>query len=354
MKKRILVAMSGGIDSSIAAVLLKKENFEVSGIFVFFQPADRVQESYESAKKAADFLGIPLLTVDLSQEFQNKIIKNFIVEYQKGTTPNPCVWCNKYFKFGELLNYALQNNFDYLATGHYVKIQEKSNKIYRLITAKDKLKDQSYFLYNLNQDILKHTLFPLGGTTKNKVRKLAQNLKLPVIHKKESNDVCFIENADVQRFLHEHIPVDKGDIVDTLGRKIGQHSGLPFYTLGQRQGIKIGGTGPYYVVKKDFTSNQLVVTNQINDQALFSDKILIKDVNWVTGQKLVLPLKCWARHRYQAPLFKVEIIKQENNYLVKFNQPQRVVTPGQSLVFYQPVRKIFNKDFEVLSGGVII
>jgi len=361
--------MSGGVDSSVAAALLKKSDFAVQGLFVFFTHSNQTKASHTSAQKVADILNIKLNTLDLSKNFEKEIIQDFISAYKSGNTPNPCIRCNKYFKFGKLLDYAQEKSFDYLATGHYSRIvapafrpdssQPKlgATKKYKLITARDKTKDQSYFLYNLTQDILPHILFPLGNYLKSEVKKMAKKMNLPVHASKESSDVCFIPNQNTQKFLQEKILAQSGDILNTSGEKIGTHTGLPFYTLGQRQGINIGGTGPYYVISKNFKDNTLIVTNDKNDPKLYSKKIIVKDIHWFSGQEPKLPLKCLAQHRYQSKLFRVEIIKEKNNYVdiyvVKTKKPQRAITPGQSIVFYKPLRRFFNSDFEVLGGGII-
>jgi tRNA-specific 2-thiouridylase len=352
--KKVLVAMSGGVDSSVVAALLKKQGFAVQGLFIFFESLDQAAENLNSAKKVAGLLDIPLQTLDLSAEFEKEIIADFVSQYQAGKTPNPCVRCNQYFKFGYLLNYARQNGFDFLATGHYARVVTQAFRPahFKLITARDKNKDQSYFLYNLNQNILPNILFPLANLKKNQVKKLAKKFGLPVYDKKESFDVCFIRTS-LAEFLNSKINSNPGDIVDLKGKILGRHNGLAFYTLGQRQGIKIGGPGPYYVVEKKLAANQLVVTNNKNDARLFSNEILVKNINWISNLEPKLPLKCLAQHRYQTKKSQVEIFKAGQFYQIKYKKPQRAITPGQSIVFYQPLRKLFSRNYEVLGGGVI-
>lgn len=375
MLKRVLVAMSGGVDSSLAAALLKKQGYDVTGVFIFFESPKETHnnpksccslESFQAAKKVARVLNIPIYSLNMTIDFKQEIIDEFVQEYRLGKTPNPCIKCNKLFKFGRLLDVARKSSYDYLATGHYARTKELKNKrtkeqsMFKLITAKDKNKDQSYFLYTLTQQKLKHILFPLGNYTKPRVRKLAQKYKLPTYQQKDSSDVCFVNTADLRGFLKTRINADTGDVVDMSGKKIGQHQGLAFYTLGQRQGIKIGGTGPYYVVAKDLVKNNLIVTNDKNDPALFSDETFIKDAHWVSGKEPKLPLKCLAQHRYQTQRVSVVVNRQGDKYKVKLDQPVRAVTAGQSMVFYKPIGilthfsgGIIKKDFEVLGGGII-
>ena len=353
--EKVLVGMSGGVDSSVSVALLKKQGFEVEGLFVFFQEPEKMINSLNSAKSVAEKLNIKLNILDLSKEFKQEIVQNFVDEYKKGRTPNPCIRCNKYFKFGKLVDYALKNDFDWFATGHYARIYKHFNILtfkqkYKLVSAKDKSKDQVYFLYNLNQKVLAHVLFPLGNYKKFEVKKMAKKLSFPVHNRKESNDVCFIPNQDTQKFLHEKIENKPGDILDVKGKKVGEHDGLEFYTIGQRKGIKIGGTGPYYVVAKDFKENNLIVTNDKDDARLLKNEIVLENINWISGKEHKLPLRCLAQHRYQTKMFEVGVFKDGNKYIVKTKKPQWAVTPGQSLVLYK--KRLGNK-FEVLGGGVI-
>ncbi len=349
-RKKVLIAMSGGIDSTVAAALLKRRGYNATGVFIFFQTFEKVKQNYISAKQAAKLLDIPLKTIDMATDFKKVVIDNFILEYKKGNTPNPCIRCNKYLKFGRLLDFSKKLNCDFLATGHYSRIK-KGNKAYKLITAKDKNKDQSYFLYELNQEKLRHLLFPLGSYKKSEVKKIAKKIGFSVYKYRESSDLCFM-NTDLSEFLSHQIKASKGDILDMDGKKIGQHIGLHFYTLGQRRGIKIGGTGPYYVVGKDFKKNQLRVTNNPKDPRLFSNKLFVKDINWISGNVPKFPYRCLAQHRYQTRKFRVKISKTQGRYLIEYKTSQRAITPGQSIVLYKPLG-IFGDSYEVLGGGII-
>ncbi|MCK4592264.1 tRNA 2-thiouridine(34) synthase MnmA [Candidatus Parcubacteria bacterium] len=351
--KKVIVAMSGGVDSSVAAVLLKEQGYQVEGIFMRLGIAGD-NESEKSARAAAKKLKIKFRAVDLSKEFKKKIINYFISEYEKGRTPNPCVMCNKEIKFGILMDKVLNNKIDYIATGHYAKSQKsiksvKSKVTYKLLKAKDKNKDQSYFLYNLDQKILKQCLFPLGDYTKDEVREIAKNETLKGKFRdrfqKESQEICFIRDKYYGDFLKKHLKLKTGDIVDANNNILGKHKGLPLYTIGQRRDVSIGGTGPYYVVGLNRRKNQLVVSNNKNDKNLFSKKLVAKKVNWISGRIPELPIKVKAKVRYRMNEQSAAINKIKNKYMIKFSNPQRAVMSGQSVVFY--------KGSEILGGGII-
>lgn len=354
-RKEVIVAMSGGVDSSVAAALLKRArpaprqarygvNFNVTGVFMRLADLPRFKEAEKRAKKVAEILKIPFLSLDLRKEFKKRIIDCFLKEYQKGNTPNPCVVCNKEIKFGLLLEKALALGADFIATGHYArkkKIKRNQKIEYKLLRARDKQKDQSYFLWQLNQKQLRYILFPLGNYTKSQVKKMAQKWNLPVLEK-ESQEICFIpENLD--KFLEAKIKAKKGKILTLAGETIGEHKGLAFYTLGQRKGIELPG-GPFYVVAKDLKKNNLIVTPFFNDKALFSKNLIAKNVNWILAETPEFPLKVKAQIRYGHKAVSA-IIKKSKVYEVIFSRPQRAITPGQSVVFY--------KGEELLGGGII-
>ena len=332
--------MSGGVDSSVTAALLKSRGYDVSGVFMkFWSPKsndDRENKCCSldaklDAKRVAMRLGIPFYVIDAQKEFKKKVVDYFINEYKKGNTPNPCVECNKHIKFKILLNKAMELGADYIATGHYVKI--KSGK---LMIAKDKQKDQSYFLWQLNQKQLSRVLFPLGDYTKDQVRTMAKKFKLPVYKKPDSQEICFI-NTKIQDFLKRYIKSKPGSIITIDGKKVGEHKGLIFYTIGQRKGIEIGGIGPFYVVKKDFKKNTLIVSK--NERDLLQKKLIIKNVNWISSK--LYSGECKVKIRSTAKMVDATI---RGNKIV-FAQPQRAITSGQSAVFY--------KNNAVLGGGVI-
>jgi len=376
--KKVFVAMSGGVDSSVAALLLKKQGYEVVGVFMkFWHDADPrghgenrccSLEARRDAMRVCAKLNIPFLTWDFRKEFKKAVVDDFIKGYKKGITPNPCVVCNKEIKLGLFLKRALKMGADYIATGHYVRkstnsefstnkrINESINSRirkfvnsqqirYSLMTAVDKNKDQSYFLWTLTQKQLKHCLFPIGDYTKEEVRSLARKYKLPVASR-ESQEICFIKNADLYGFLRTRIHADKGDIIELkTGKKIGEHQGVYFYTIGQR--APVGGIGPYYVIGKNLKKNQLLVVKKDSPE-FFCKETILKNVNWLSGQP-PKSAKILVRTRYRQPLAAATLIMADKNPYsihVLFNKPQKAAAPGQSAVFY-------NKNGELLGGGVI-
>lgn len=336
--KKAIVAMSGGIDSSVSAALLQRAGFDVIGVFMKFWadgPKSVVNrcctlESEKKARLVAEKLDIPFYVFNFEKEFKKKVVDYFLAEYRAGRTPNPCVVCNKEIKFGLLFKKILSLNADYIATGHYARLRQE--KLYK---GKDKNKDQSYFLWKLNQKILKKTLFPVGDYTKTEVRKLAKKFKLPVLNIPESQEVCFIQTTTAD-FLKKHLKSKPGNIINTKGMVIGKHNGLWFYTVGQRKGIRLPG-GPYYVLDKDTKKNALIVSK--NEKSLYKKELRFKEANWIKGAKLPLRVNVQIRYRHKASLATVKKNK------VIFDKPQRAITLGQSVVFY--------KGRELLGGGII-
>ena len=350
-KKRIVIAMSGGIDSSVAAALLKEsDDFEVIGIFMKFWAEDESERNNRCcsfnaerrARRVADFLQIPFYVFDFKKEFKKRIVDCFLKKNKEGMTPNPCIVCNKKIKFGLLPEEAHKLGADLIATGHYARTRESKDGV-SLIKGRDKNKDQSYFLWNLSQKQLKHILFPVGGYTKNEVRKLAKDFKLPIVNFPESQEICFIPKT-ITEFLKKHLKTKPGKIIDRQTKKvIGKHEGLWFYTIGQRKRIKLPA-GPFYVLNKDLKSNTLFVAKKEKD--LYQKQVILKNVNWIFGKTPKLPLRIQAKIRYRHKAADVIISKaKDNKYKLQFKTSQRAITPGQSTVFYR-------RD-EVLGGGII-
>ena len=340
---KILVAMSGGVDSSLVAALLKERGFEVAGAFMDLGQAN-MKSDKEAAKRVAKKIGIPFKVINLKKEFKKDVIEYFIHEYSIGNTPNPCAICNKKIKLGLLLKKARDLKFNYLATGHYIKLK-KTKDGFHLYEGDDLKKDQSYFLYNLKQSQLKYLMFPLEKFPKEQVIKMAKERNLPTLEG-QSQDICFLSGIDHNVFLEKNLKMKKGPIVTTEGKIVGEHQGLPLYTVGQRRYIKIGGIGPFYAVKMDYKKNILVVTNKFDDKILFKNELIVKQINWVSGKKPIFPFKCKAQIRYGHPAENCIITREKNKYMVKFKKQQRAITPGQSVVFY--------KKKELLGGGVIV
>ncbi len=357
IKQKVLVAMSGGVDSSVAAALLKQQGYVVTGGYMKnFSP-----ESWEGvldsecpwkqdvadAQAVCKVLGISFRSFNFENEYREKVIEYFFEEYQKGRTPNPDIMCNKEIKFGIFLKVVKNLGFDYVATGHYVR-KIKDGK-YFLLKGLDQKKDQSYFLYTLTQTQLHDSLFPLGDYRKSEIRSIAREFGLPNWNKKDSQGICFIGRVKLQDFLKQRIPEQTGEIVDTAGRKIGQHSGVWYYTIGQRQGLGIGGGTPYYVVQKNILSNQLVVAPRpLLTEIANENSAQIKDLHWV-GDLPTNSKACQAKIRYQQSdqpcWITAKFTQNRGEAYVKFSQPQFALAPGQSVVFYEGDR--------VIGGGII-
>lgn len=353
-KSKIYVGMSGGVDSSVAAALLKKDSFDIRGIFmkcwspesagIEFSGECQWEKDQRDAKEAAEYLGLPFESWNFETEYKAKVVDYMIGEYRRGRTPNPDIMCNREIKFGLFLNRALEEGADFIATGHYARKQEKNGSC-QLLAGADKNKDQSYFLYTFNQDQLAKTLFPIGDYTKDEVRAMAREFGLPNWDRPDSQGICFVGELDLRGFLKTYIKEDPGKIVTSSGKEIGPHIGLPFYTIGQRQGIGIGGGIPYYVAEKQEKTNTLVVAEGENDPVLYSHELVLENTHWISGKEPRLPIRCEARIRYRQPLEKCKVSRDGETLQVHFSEEQRAITPGQSVVFY--------KNEEVLGGGVI-
>lgn len=376
-KKTVFLAMSGGVDSSVAALLLKKQGYNVVGVFMkYWYNTDSYGsetdlngynrccslEARQDAMRVCAALKIPFLTWDFQKEFKKAVVDNFVAGYKKGITPNPCVICNKKIKLGMFLEKALKEGADYVATGHYVRLQRKfSNKSktrnpkqlkienLKLKIARDGAKDQSYFLWTLTQKQLRYCLFPLGDYTKTEVREIAKKAKLPVALKKDSQEVCFVKDADLCGFLRTRIHADSGPIIELkTGKQIGEHDGAKFYTIGQR--VPISGIGPYYVVKKDLGKNQLIVARK-DDKSLYKKEAIVKNVNFIDNQLMTNDTQqILVRTRYRQPLISAQLTCCKSSVVsckLVFAKPQFAITPGQSAVFY-------SRKNELLGGGIIV
>ncbi|HMN18994.1 MAG TPA: tRNA 2-thiouridine(34) synthase MnmA [Candidatus Moranbacteria bacterium] len=355
-KKRVVLGMSAGVDSSVAAALLKKQGYEVIGVFMHFwkEPGqDELREnkccsleSQQDARTVAHILDIPLYTANVAAEFKREVVDAYLEGTKNGRTPNPCVVCNQRIKFQVLMRKMLEMDADYVATGHYATVREKGGRKH-LYTSIDDEKDQTYFLYNLTQGQLEKVLFPVGGYDKARVREMAQEFNLPVFDKDDSQGLCFTPEKYPTEFLKRNLQLTPGKIIDTAGKVLGEHQGLELYTIGQRKGINIGGTGPYYVVDRDFGANALVVTNNESDPLILRKGMKVKMTNWVAFEPK-LPLKALVKIRYRHPNVAclVERAEGDDVYEVRFSEPQRAVTIGQSAVFY-------GEDGEIYGGGSI-
>ncbi|MDI6777922.1 MAG: tRNA 2-thiouridine(34) synthase MnmA [Patescibacteria group bacterium] len=350
--KKILVALSGGVDSAAAAAILKKQGFDV--VSVHFLLCGNTWKLSFQVRKIARKLEIPLEIVDARKEFKKRVIDYFSAAHKNGLTPNPCVVCNKEMKFRLLFDLLKKYKADYVATGHYalIKVRPFPSPTFRrgipqgrtLCEAKDKAKDQSYFLYRLNQKDLAKIIFPLGNYKKSDVKKITKEMKIPVPEKEESQDICFLLGENINSYLRKRTKLKPGNIVNEKGDIIGKHSGLSLYTLGQRKGIKIGGTEPYFVLAKNPQKNELVITN--DPEKLLTKRFHVGRVNWIKPG-IKFPLRAKVQIRYHAPKVSAIIRKMRNGKLeARCEKYLRAITPGQSAVFY--------KNGEVLGGGVIV
>jgi len=352
----VIVGLSGGVDSSVSALLLKNQGYHVEALFMQnWQEQNNdnccVAEDLHDAEIVCDVLKIKLHKANFSNEYWQKVFNHFLEEYAAGRTPNPDVLCNKEIKFGAFLNYAQSLGADFIATGHYAQHLAQNGEE-MLLKGADKNKDQSYFLYLLDQKQLATTLFPVGGLTKQQVRTIAQTSHLPNYAKKDSTGICFIGERKFKNFLSEYLLARPGNIITTDKKIVGKHEGLMFYTIGQRQGIGVGGQkdrseAPWYVAFKDQKNNTLVITQNKNHPNLMAKKLICTKVHWISGRPCDLPLKCRAKIRYRQ-LNQDCIISATNensNLLVEFSDYQWAITPGQSVVFY-------NQE-QCLGGGII-
>ncbi|MBP9749560.1 MAG: tRNA 2-thiouridine(34) synthase MnmA [Candidatus Pacebacteria bacterium] len=365
---RVLVGMSGGVDSSVSAALLKEQGYAVEGAFIVpwsppWLPCTWRDERLD-ALRVAESLHIPFHTVDLSVEYERDVVQYMVREYQAGRTPNPDVMCNRCVKFGAFFDWALDRGFEYVATGHYARVSSDSPLVtrdsqldtrYSLLAGVDTNKDQSYFLWTLTQRHLGHVLFPVGGYEKSYVRTCAETYSLPTARKKDSQGICFLGQVDMKEFLRHYIPSCQGDVLDRNGVVIGTHDGAAFITLGQRHGFSVAHTGssdpPLYVVSKNIQLNTITVAPRNDFDAVNTDAqrhVRLSDLNWMSGAKAteVSNYRCLARFRYRQPLVPVTVAcAQGDSAEITFDTPQEYVALGQSLVLYE--------GSVCLGGGII-
>ncbi|MCW8906168.1 MAG: tRNA 2-thiouridine(34) synthase MnmA [Sedimenticola sp.] len=344
-RQKIIVGMSGGVDSSVAALLLQQQGYQVEGLFMKNWEEDDT-EAYcsasvdlEDATAVAGQLGIRLHTINFSGEYWDNVFEYFLAEYRAGRTPNPDVLCNREIKFKAFLDYALHLGAGRIATGHYASIHRQDDQ-WQMIRARDENKDQTYFLYMLGQSQLAHSLFPLGELEKASVRRIAEEAGLPNHKKKDSTGICFIGERKFREFLGRYLPANPGSMVTPEGEEVGQHHGLMYYTLGQRKGLGIGGRAehegePWFVVEKDLPGNRLIVAQGHDHPLLLKQGLVASQLHWVADHSPGLPLECNARIRHRQPLQACRVVTQpEGQVTVHFRNNQRAVTPGQSIVFY--------------------
>jgi tRNA-uridine 2-sulfurtransferase len=346
---RVVVGMSGGVDSSVAALLLKQQGYDVVGIFMKnWDDTDEfgvctATEDFDDVVRVCNQLDIPYYSVNFEKQYWDKVFSYFLDEYKAGRTPNPDVMCNKEIKFKAFLDYALDLGADYLATGHYAQVRENNGK-YEMLRGVDSNKDQTYFLNQLTSDVLEKVMFPLGHLPKSEVREIAKENNLATATKKDSTGICFIGERNFKQFLSEYLPAQPGLMQTLDGEVKGKHDGLMYYTIGQRQGLGIGGSGdPWFVVGKNLKDNILYVEQGFSNDSLYSDELIATDLNWINPEEVKETFSCTAKFRYRQEDSGVTVKKLEDgNVRVIFDESQRAITPGQAVVFY---------DGEVCLGG---
>ena len=348
MRETVYVGMSGGVDSSVTAALLLDAGYDVVGVYMKNWSKDLPghhctwEEDYQDAKKVATQLGIEFKMYDFENEYRQKVVDYMVAEYQAGRTPNPDIMCNQEIKFKLFLDTALEDGADYIATGHYARVKDG-----KLLVGIDKNKDQSYFLYRVNEEALKKTIMPIGEMEKPKVREIAKRLGLATAEKKDSQGICFVGKVGIKEFLETELgPQKPGQIIDQNGKVLGDHEGSLYYTIGQRHGLNVGGGLPYYVTGKDVKNNQVFVTTDISDKNLWNQTLTLSDLHWI-NEAPNSQSEYTIRTRYRADLVAVKSFKKEgDNYLIELKDEVRAVTPGQSAVIYENDR--------VVGGGIVI
>ena len=343
---RVVVGMSGGVDSSVAAALLKEQGYDVVGMTIRVKPGDDSDDDIQVAQKVADKLGIAHHAVDCRELFSRKVVDHFCSEYSRGRTPNPCVRCNEYVKFATLLNKARELGAEFVATGHYARIErDGSSGKYQLKKGRDSGKDQSYFLYFFQQDIMGRILLPLGEMRKEDVRDIARSLDLASADREESHDVCFVAKGDYRGFVGARMPQagESGPILDRQGNELGRHRGILSYTIGQRKGLRLSYDEPQYVLAIDVGRNAIVVGSKAD---VYGDELIASELNWIEFDALEQPIEVKAKIRYRHREGDALVTPVSNGEVnIKFAQPQMAITPGQAVVFY--------RGSTVVGGGTI-
>jgi tRNA-specific 2-thiouridylase len=348
MAKKVYVGLSGGVDSSVTAALLKEQGYDVTGVYMKNWSQDLPgfvcpwKEDYQDAKRVAVRLGIPFKMYDFEKEYRSKVVDYMIDGYKAGITPNPDIMCNQEVKFKLFLEAALEDGADMIATGHYARIKDG-----QLLTGDDANKDQSYFLYRVTEDALKRSLMPIGDYEKPKVREIAKKLGLNTAEKKDSQGICFVGKVGIKEFLQQFVTTEPGNIIDQHGAVIGEHDGALFYTIGQRQGLHVGGGLPYYVVGKDMAKNEVYVTTDLQDERLWNSSLELTSAHWI-NQEPDTSLTYKVRTRYRAELIPVTAIRRldNGNWHLDLKEEVRALTPGQSAVLYENDR--------VVGGGIVL
>ncbi|WP_249871006.1 tRNA 2-thiouridine(34) synthase MnmA [Oceanobacillus saliphilus] len=346
---RVVVGMSGGVDSSVAALLLKEQGYDVVGIFMKnWDDTDEfgvctATEDFDDVVRVCNQLDIPYYSVNFEKQYWDKVFTYFLDEYKAGRTPNPDVMCNKEIKFKAFLDHAMSLGADYLATGHYAQVREADGRV-EMLRGVDDNKDQTYFLNQLSSDVLKQVMFPLGHMPKSEVRKIAKEHGLVTADKKDSTGICFIGERNFKEFLSEYLPAQPGDMQTLDGSVKGQHDGLMYYTIGQRQGLGIGGSGdPWFVVGKNLKDNVLYVEQGFSNDKLYSDSLIATELNWINEDVIKETFTCTAKFRYRQKDSAVTVkLQDDGKVFVEFAESERAITPGQAVVFY---------DGEVCLGG---
>lgn len=354
---RVVVGMSGGVDSSVTALLLKEQGYDVVGVFMKnWDDTDEngvctATEDYKDVALVANKIGVPYYSINFEKEYWDKVFSYFLEEYKSGRTPNPDVMCNKEIKFKAFLDYAMSLGADYVATGHYARVRREEDGTTHLLRGVDSNKDQTYFLNQLSQDQLSRVMFPLGEMDKSEVRKIAEEADLATARKKDSTGICFIGEKNFKEFLMNYLPAQPGQMVTEDDDVMGQHDGLMYYTIGQRKGLGIGGNGtsnePWFVIGKNLETNELIVGQGFTHPHLYATHLTASQFSFTTTQELPEIFDCTAKFRYRQTDVKVTVDwnKEDNTAVVTFDEPARAITPGQAIVFY---------DGDVCLGGGLI